>query len=133
MVNYHSVLFFFASRRRHTRGALVTGVQTCALPIWPGDADPYPNAPRKHHVLHRAAIGGASQQAEQRRPDKDHVVYPGQGRDQIGRESCRESVCQYVSFSVVAVSLRKKETHKHTHMKILNTYTNNNNNKNYNR
>src|SRR3546814_4291328 len=28
-----SVDFFFASRRRHTRGALVTGVQTCALPI----------------------------------------------------------------------------------------------------
>src|SRR3546814_6054669 len=26
-------LFFFASRRRHTRCALVTGVQTCALPI----------------------------------------------------------------------------------------------------
>src|SRR3546814_10465233 len=26
-------LFFFSSRRRHTRGALVTGVQTCALPI----------------------------------------------------------------------------------------------------
>src|SRR3546814_3645431 len=25
--------FFFAIRRRHTRGALVTGVQTCALPI----------------------------------------------------------------------------------------------------
>src|SRR3546814_3688717 len=25
--------FFFSSRRRHTRGALVTGVQTCALPI----------------------------------------------------------------------------------------------------
>src|SRR3546814_2349388 len=26
--------FFFSSRRRHTRCALVTGVQTCALPIW---------------------------------------------------------------------------------------------------
>src|SRR3546814_4138722 len=26
------VLFFFSSRRRHTRCALVTGVQTCALP-----------------------------------------------------------------------------------------------------
>src|SRR3546814_987902 len=26
-------LFFFSSRRRHTRCALVTGVQTCALPI----------------------------------------------------------------------------------------------------
>src|SRR3546814_17253275 len=27
------VIFFFSSRRRHTRCALVTGVQTCALPI----------------------------------------------------------------------------------------------------
>src|SRR3546814_17131248 len=27
-------VFFFESRRRHTRCALVTGVQTCALPIW---------------------------------------------------------------------------------------------------
>src|SRR3546814_14661164 len=27
------VFFFFSSRRRHTRCALVTGVQTCALPI----------------------------------------------------------------------------------------------------
>src|SRR3546814_10150318 len=28
-----TVFFFFSSRRRHTRCALVTGVQTCALPI----------------------------------------------------------------------------------------------------
>src|SRR3546814_2322787 len=28
------VFFFFSSRRRHTRCALVTGVQTCALPIF---------------------------------------------------------------------------------------------------
>src|SRR3546814_1984478 len=28
-------VFFFSSRRRHTRCALVTGVQTCALPISP--------------------------------------------------------------------------------------------------
>src|SRR3546814_2039071 len=30
--------FFFSSRRRHTRCALVTGVQTCALPIYLQDA-----------------------------------------------------------------------------------------------
>src|SRR3546814_2597219 len=30
-----SWVFFFSSRRRHTRCALVTGVQTCALPISP--------------------------------------------------------------------------------------------------
>src|SRR3546814_3048419 len=29
----YSYVFFFSSRRRHTRCALVTGVQTCALPI----------------------------------------------------------------------------------------------------
>src|SRR3546814_5471884 len=31
-------VFFFSSRRRHTRCALVTGVQTCALPI---SSDPF--------------------------------------------------------------------------------------------
>src|SRR3546814_7514920 len=30
---YYFLCFFFSSRRRHTRCALVTGVQTCALPI----------------------------------------------------------------------------------------------------
>src|SRR3546814_12121715 len=36
MVRYQSCVFFFSSRRRHTRCALVTGVQTCALPISAG-------------------------------------------------------------------------------------------------
>src|SRR3546814_4934570 len=40
---------FFSSRRRHTRCALVTGVQTCALPIYhgvaPALADDFPNRP----------------------------------------------------------------------------------------
>src|SRR3546814_5050019 len=49
--------FFFSSRRRHTRCALVTGVQTCALPI---SANPVTGAIfdyfggledlRRHHV-----------------------------------------------------------------------------------
>src|SRR3546814_12664802 len=30
---YLNLMFFFSSRRRHTRCALVTGVQTCALPL----------------------------------------------------------------------------------------------------
>src|SRR3546814_17000098 len=36
---------------------------------------------------------------------------------QIGRASCRERVCQYVSISVVAVSLKKK---KKKHRKVGN-------------
>src|SRR3546814_9556322 len=35
------VVFFFSSRRRHTRCALVTGVQTCALPICEIPGFPY--------------------------------------------------------------------------------------------
>src|SRR3546814_20292770 len=35
-----------------------------------------------------------------------------QQRRQIGRASCRERVCQYVSISVVAVSLKKKQYSK---------------------
>src|SRR3546814_7276538 len=31
---FNIFFFFFSSRRRHTRCALVTGVQTCALPIF---------------------------------------------------------------------------------------------------
>src|SRR3546814_1395058 len=37
--------FFFSSRRRHTRCALVTGVQTCALPISLPAIAPPPLAP----------------------------------------------------------------------------------------
>src|SRR3546814_11786303 len=33
MYHEYSVFYFFSSRRRHTSCALVTGVQTCALPI----------------------------------------------------------------------------------------------------
>src|SRR3546814_2016481 len=50
------LFFFFSSRRRHTRCALVTGVQTCALPIcsrWMrwlirlgGTLDPFGGMPR---------------------------------------------------------------------------------------
>src|SRR3546814_14371089 len=40
MFLYQFFLFFFSSRRRHTRCALVTGVQTCALPICRTARDP---------------------------------------------------------------------------------------------
>src|SRR3546814_3925430 len=37
VLSFHMIInvtiFFFSSRRRHTRCALVTGVQTCALPV----------------------------------------------------------------------------------------------------
>src|SRR3546814_7193297 len=45
----YDVCFFFSSRRRHTRCALVTGVQTCALPI---------SGLQAAYDAYRASLGG---------------------------------------------------------------------------
>src|SRR3546814_4633591 len=46
------IFFFFSSRRRHTRCALVTGVQTCALPIFPGVGE-QPQGKRSKQQQHK--------------------------------------------------------------------------------
>src|SRR3546814_9206678 len=92
-------IFFFSSRRRHTRCALVTGVQTCALPILA--LAPEDVAAQRAGQETRVLIGRA--EADDRRPD--HVNAERRRwragsealtRKQIGRASCRERVCQYV-------------------------------------
>src|SRR3546814_2891583 len=58
------VFFFFSSRRRHTRCALVTGVQTCALPILMGtpidlkkiETPAYIQAGREDHIAPLASV-----------------------------------------------------------------------------
>src|SRR3546814_8208511 len=93
---------FFSSRRRHTRCALVTGVQTCALPI---SALP---------VLRKDFMIDPWQIVESRSIGADCILLIMAAVDdalaadieaaalelgmdvQIGRASCRESVCQYV-------------------------------------
>src|SRR3546814_1056004 len=101
--------FFFSSRRRHTRCALVTGVQTCALPI-------------SALMFSVAALGAAS--GRETSPVRllalaglvvllfdplallasgfwlsfgavGILLWLALGR-QIGRASCRERGCQYV-------------------------------------
>src|SRR3546814_1471296 len=103
MCNYYdSVSVFFSSRRRHTRCALVTGVQTCALPI-----SMMALQVGLRRTLAPAAILGYSgallagdelkEQMHGRPPvllihgDADEVVPVA-----LGRASCRERVCQYV-------------------------------------
>src|SRR3546814_5796372 len=81
-------VFFFSSRRRHTRCALVTGVQTCALPISPSSLKSATwvandGVDIAAHVADFSELGGF---------DLDE----GGIGQQIGRASCRERVCQYV-------------------------------------
>src|SRR3546814_7700743 len=83
-----SFFFFFSSRRRHTSCALVTGVQTCALPIYP-----------VAHLL--ACFGRHSKQrqhdARQQRSD--------QLRRKIGRTRLDEIVDQTVDCSLYFATL----------------------------
>src|SRR3546814_7793664 len=94
--------FCFSSRRRHTRCALVTGVQTCALPISAPVMKPEDIAAicRNSTVLFESAHRSIRFEcAFDDAPvgllcDRRQI---GQAlTNQIGRASCRESVCQYV-------------------------------------
>src|SRR3546814_3993692 len=53
-------LFFFSSRRRHTRCALVTGVQTCALPICAGDFTADSGTDLNNYILPTSATGAGT-------------------------------------------------------------------------
>src|SRR3546814_17335644 len=73
---YIMASFFFSSRRRHTRCALVTGVQTCALPIF----DQFTTHPfaftRRQHLPHFYQL----EEFERLAPDEDApetYVQPG--------------------------------------------------------
>src|SRR3546814_11704509 len=111
------LVFFFSSRRRHTRCALVTGVQTCALPIY------LPPSPGKFGAarLHRR-FGAGCRLWLRLFPCRGAGAFPASGGHRafaycraacgdpgkIGRAACRERVWQYVEISVVAGSVKKK-------------------------
>src|SRR3546814_16695093 len=66
-------MFFVSSRRRHTRCALVTGVQTCALPILPVDrtADrPTGLESVEHRVLTYADLKSLEPNRDRRAPTR---------------------------------------------------------------
>src|SRR3546814_768653 len=88
------IYFFFSSRRRHTRCALVTGVQTCALPIcvWP---DCTLNSVDARRVLSEGPVGTDSALSMEL-TSTSILERTAPLRSKIGRASCRESVCQYV-------------------------------------
>src|SRR3546814_5724889 len=100
-----SFFFFFSSRRRHTRCALVTGVQTCALPICLQPALAHLEA--AHHEVKEAPaaatgvlrVGMTTIVARGMRPGLLPQLlanHPDLDFRPIGRASCRERVCQYV-------------------------------------
>src|SRR3546814_4517418 len=113
--------FFFSSRRRHTRCALVTGVQTCALPIFSvnitePDADPLgewlasidkllgaipsdvivcPAHGEPFKGLH-VRLTALRDEHRMRLYKLAEAMAEAPMRAEIARAPCRERVCQYV-------------------------------------
>src|SRR3546814_1104132 len=101
--DFHIYLFFFSSRRRHTRCALVTGVQTCALPISASEP-PGTSSKQKQSLLHCPYQGCTKSYVSQKNLDQHFnsihlsitAALTATSITEIGRASCRERVCQYV-------------------------------------
>src|SRR3546814_10772481 len=88
--------FFFSSRRRHTICALVTGVQTCALPI----SNWLAGASDQNTGLFVTTPGTSKLEQVALKWLLDVLDLPkecaGAFVTEIGRASCRERVCPYV-------------------------------------
>src|SRR3546814_6769635 len=120
MLTFDIVFCFFSSRRRHTICELVTGVQTCALPIydlthtadrtvlatvytcairedlsrWQAMHLPKGEREYDHRHHHRIDTGGPRRRLR-RAVGRRTCGTPGRHRIQIGSASCRERVCAY--------------------------------------
>src|SRR3546814_8603077 len=99
-------LFFCASRRRHTRCALVTGVQTCALPILPLNFEMAATeemlAIALRHKPHAACLV----------PEKREERTTEGGRDVAGRSEEHTSELQSLMRISYAVFCLKKKNKK---------------------
>src|SRR3546814_5318464 len=85
--------FFFSSRRRHTRCALVTGVQTCALPI--------SGVPTRRSTPPRRQGGTGSRARRRRARGRACASFPARTRSEerrVGKEcvsTCRSRWSPY--------------------------------------
>src|SRR3546814_5967791 len=95
-------LFFFSRRRRHTRCALVTGVQTCALPILTGAAVPIGNFAHPY-------LGGSSRMSSRLKSrirtfaglSSERIASPTQYTFSLGNPRWRKNATHFPSGDMV--------------------------------
>src|SRR3546814_3723358 len=121
------VCFFFSSRRRHTRCALVTGVQTCALPIYQAEHYEECGSPKSdaverrdkadrqrragHQQYRECKHGFSSEPVAQRSPEQSAQRPHEKGYRECRRSEEHTSELQSLMRISYAVFCLKKKNH----------------------
>src|SRR3546814_2143364 len=118
------VLFFFSCRRRHTSCALVTGVQTCALPIFlgkcrlrqlglcPDGLDVHRRMDGIAHARAGLVVGNLGETALQAfEIALDHVVFPFRSSFRSEEHTSELQSLMRISYAVYCL---KKKTNLHS-------------------
>src|SRR3546814_7682874 len=115
VVSVFGCSFFFSSRRRHTRCALVTGVQTCALPISVRAGHRGARAPVRAAAKRRTAKPLRGRADRRRTPPTAGVIYGAGGLIPAIRSEEHTSELQSLMRTSYAVfCLKKKKEKKNT-------------------
>src|SRR3546814_6171068 len=113
--------FFFSSRRRHTRCALVTGVQTCALPICPDGGGDDVKAEQGESGAFEQGCTGAPRERHSRHTQADRVI--GGVSEEVERVRSEEHTSELqslmrISYAVFRLKKKKYEATSHMHISI---------------
>src|SRR3546814_10806515 len=120
-------IFFFSSRRRHTRCALVTGVQTCALPIccgclicfFSGVAEGGPRLCSPRSARFPRSARPASPGDEGWVADRNSLVFPRSEEHTSELQSLMR-----ISYAVFCLKKKKKKKSNTSHDITINKHTN---------
>src|SRR3546814_7642527 len=107
------VCFFFSSRRRHTSCALVTGVQTCALPIYADVGQPsVADMPKRRHDAVQKGFAADETMAGMRLCLRGHMLTAAKADLELHRTRAAEQVLSSQSAFLRHRHLWKKLFHQ---------------------
>src|SRR3546814_4276926 len=119
--------FFFTSRRRHTRCALVTGVQTCALPIFGKSSSPCVRAKKSGSQNRKRYQTGSVKNLAATKYQawrwRSACPQPSGGPAGSRSEEHTSELQSLMRISYAVFCLKKKKTNQHTQQHMFHPTT----------